>query len=663
MTTSWKTRKTDGPPPIAMLLILLAGFALRMVNLGRQSLWYDETVSAFLARLPVTELVAHTARDIHPPGYYLLLHFWAAASGTSETALAWFSLLFGMLLIPLTFLLAKTLFNQNVARWSALLVAVSPYNIWYSQEVRMYTLGAACGVAATWFALRALTVSSPADRKFWAGYVLFAVMGLYALYYFSFLLLVINALFLIYTLQPTVNRPKLAELIAANLVTALLYLPWLPIAWRQATNPPVPPWRTPPALWNVALESWSALSWGQSVNPVDAWPLLLPAILLFGLGLFALAAKSRKKTIFLLAYTFGPLLLIYLLSFVTPLYHVRYVFTYAPAFYIVLGGGLAWLATRRRWVAVAAAALWLAASGYSLLQYFTAPQYRPDDFRGAVQFIDNHWQPGDALLANAGYTYTAGDVYTNIPGLAIRRLVPYPDSAAPDAPLLLQTGTVNGSPQLGWGDPRADFYAMPAGQTIAALEQLAAEHPRLWMLRAYDTVTDPEGLIRNWLAQNAIPIEDQPFAGQSNIRVQGFLFPTRPPPGDAVHFEDGMVLAAWRMPNQTWQAGQTIPLKFWWQADAPPGADYKMSLKLWTPDGQLAAQGNDDWPGGSLFRPGRWAAGQVVYQPASLALPADLPPGQYWLNVELYHPDTVQPLPRLDDGSAAVTLGPVQIVP
>jgi hypothetical protein len=103
-----------------------------------------------------------------------------------------------------------------------------------------------------------------------------------------------------------------------------------------------------------------------------------------------------------------------------------------------------------------------------------------------------------------------------------------------------------------------------------------------------------------------------------------------------------------------------VPVKLWWAAAALPSADYKMSLKLWRPDGELIAQGEDAWPAGSLYRATDWPLDQPVYQPASLPLPANLPPGQYWLNVELYHPDTVRPLPLLS-GEAAFTLGPVTV--
>jgi 4-amino-4-deoxy-L-arabinose transferase-like glycosyltransferase len=640
-----------------LLVITLLGFALRLSNLGRQSLWYDETVSAFLAKQPPAELIAHTARDIHPPGYYLLLHYWALVAGASEFALAYFSLGCGLLLIPLIVLFTRQLINRHVALWAAALVALSPLNLWYSQEVRMYTLGAVLGVISAFSLYHALF--SPA-WPYWIGYVISAALGLYTLYYFALLLIVLNLLFLIYGWR---QSSKLKPFIIANITLFILYLPWLPIAWRQAANPPVPPWRSPPQLWPIALESWTALSLGQSVEPARVWPILLLTLVLFVSGWSYMTQKFGWQRAWLLGlYTLGPWLLIYLFSLITPLYHVRYVFTYSPAFYVLLGAGLAWLALRLSpWAAIVAATMLLAASLSSIYQLHTDPRYRADDFRAAVAFIQQYWQPGDVILINAGYTYTAFDYYADAP-YRRTRLVPYPPMNDSGQPLLLQTGVVDGSPQLGWNDPRSDFYVMSAAETTAALEQLAHDFSRLWLLRAYDTVTDPKALIRAWLADNATIIEDQPFAGESNIRVQGYLLNARTPSNSQpILFTDGMALAHWQLPQQTWQAGQPVYLKLWWTTTAKPQVDYKMSLKLWTPGGSLAAQGQDTWPVGSLYRATSWPTGEVVYQPAQITLPGDIPPGEYWLNVELYHPETIQPLRRQDNGEPFVTLGSLVI--
>ena len=140
--------------------MLLAAFALRLYRLGAASLWYDETVSVILAQKDWLALTHHTAGDIHPPLYYYLLHLWGRLAGWSEFAVAFLSLFFGVLLIALVYRVAREWFNARVARFAALLVALSPYNLWYSQEVRMYTLGAFLGLASTYLFVRMLQRAS-----------------------------------------------------------------------------------------------------------------------------------------------------------------------------------------------------------------------------------------------------------------------------------------------------------------------------------------------------------------------------------------------------------------------------------------------------------------------------------------------------------------------
>jgi mannosyltransferase len=714
----------------AWLIILMGGFALRLYQLGAQSLWYDETVSAYLASKSIPELIAHTAGDIHPPGYYLLLHLWTRLAGSSEFALAFFSLFFGVLLIPLTYSLARRLMGRTVALWSALLVAVSPYNLWYSQEVRMYTLGAALGLVALWCTLEMTNqrisesanqqVSKGTKQRYIVGYVLAATMGLYVLYYFGFLLVALNLFIVGYLLWKRQSR-RLPTWLVAQVAVLVLYLPWLPIAWRQATNPPVPPWRGLIPLHSVALEAWTALSLGQSVQPVQVWPVLVVTGVLFLLGLQSQISKSpispglpaspsrlhlsarhrwpgqgagnlqslisnpqspipnHQSPTLLVVYTFGPLALIYLASLIVPLYHVRYLFTYAPPFYILLGAGLAWLTRRTRPLAALAGLALLAGSAFSIRELYTNPRYAADDFRAAVHFIQERWRPGDAILINAGYAYTGFLYYYNGPIAGRVRLSEYQpaedlDSTESGRPLLLLTGSIGGDEDLGWGNPESDFYTTTQAETAAALARLTQTFPRIWTLRIYDTVTDPDGFIREWLAANTTPFEDQLFEGEAFMRVQGFMSTSQPPPPQdmEVALEGGITLLGWQVkparPTGA-GAGEALDVVLWWRADASFTTNYAVSLKLWGSQGQgaeakerLAAQ-QDEWPVGSLLFTSAWPLGKPIRHPMRLRLPADLPPGQYWLSVEMYDPATVQPLARDDGQGSSITLGTVSLAP
>jgi hypothetical protein len=504
--------------------------------------------------------------------------------------------------------------------------------------------------------------------------------------------------------------------LVAQVAVLVLYLPWLPIAWRQATNPPVPPWRGLIPLHSVTLEAWTALSLGQSVQPAQVWPVLVVTGVLFLLGLQSQISKSpisnppwptrqpalarasgpggrqslisnppwptrqgRQSPTLLVVYTFGPLALIYLASLIVPLYHVRYLFTYAPPFYILLGAGLAWLTRRTRPLAALAALALLAGSAFSTRELYTNPRYAADDFRGAVRFIQERWRPGDAILINAGYAYTGFLYYYNGPIAGRVRLSDYqpadnPGSATSDQPLLLLTGAIGGDADLGWGNPDSDFYATTQAETAAALTRVTQTFPRIWMLRIYDTVTDPDGFIRDWLAANTTPFEDQPFEGEAFMRVQGFMSTTQPPPPQdmQVALESGITLLGWQVKPATptgARAGEVLDVVLWWRADAPLTTNYAVSLKLWGAQGQgaearehLAAQ-QDEWPVGSLLFTSAWPPGQPVRHPMRLWLPPELPPGQYWLKVEMYDPATVQPLARYDAQGSSITLGTVNLAP
>ena len=732
----------------ALGLILLAGAALRLYRLGADSLWYDETVSTFLAGSRVAELLRHTAGDIHPPGYYILLRGWLVLMGYPtghadahgiglEFAAAFFSLFFGILLIALVYALARRLANRQVGLIAALLVALSPYNVWYSQEVRMYTLGAALGVLVVYALLRIgqgtgvrgqesdARDQGPGTRSqaagWWSLYAVVAAAGMYTLYYFIFLLIPLN-LWVLWQIAnskwQTANRKsqpprplrgqsghrlpasgfQLPAWLLANLAVVLLYAPWISVAFRQATNPPVPPWRTAPDLWHALRESWTALSLGQSA-PGWLWPALLLTLGLYGLGLSALwrtadrrwpVANDHRHSSFairlssfilhpsslVLIATLGPLALILLVSLVTPLYHVRYLFTYSPAFYVVMAAGLAWLLRRSKVMFAVALGVWLAAAGVTLYAYWHDPAYRADDHRAAVRYVREHWRPGDVVLVNAGWPYTALTTYWDGP-IATRSRLTGDLPAAPDDPnalVMVTTGHVDGDPGLGWDDPRSDFFAMPADATREQIAALYDRFERVWQYRIYDTVNDPASQIRGWLAEGGQPADDQVFPGEANLRVQGFVprqAATPDPSWPSAAFGTDLSVHVGPLPSRI-TSGETLYPALDWEFTGQPAdreaspRDFATSIRLIGPDGTLWAQPPDERPSGPQLPASRWAADQAYRQMLKLSVPAGTPPGQYAVELVVYDPATGQPWPS-QAGDLAMTpnglrLGEVTVV-
>jgi mannosyltransferase len=661
-------RDRTGIRPWGLVVILLLAFGLRLYRLGAESLWYDETVSAHLAGKSLPDLIAHTAGDIHPPGYYALLHVWTRMVGNTDFALAFFSLAFGVLLVALAYKLGARVFGIKAGVLAAFLVAISPYNIWYSQEVRMYTLGAVLGMLVLGAVMALLTqpLSGRSAKNGWlALYVLCGALGLWTLYYFAFLLVAVNLMVDLWWFK-TWRRGRvgwrwMARWGLAQVAVLALYAPWIPVAWRQATNPPVPPWRGVVALLDLLVETWSALSLGQSVDPARIWPVFLVFAAVFGFGLVSRWLRPRQQgglhggdslPWLLAGYTFIPVLLIYVVSSVTPLYHVRYVFTYSTPFYIILGSGLAWLWKRWRLVAWAALAAIVVGSGISVRAYHTDPRYASDDHRAAVGYLVDQWRPGDAILVNAGYAYTALVTYWDGDPIGWRgRLVgEWPEDAAVErgGPTVFQTGTVEGDSSLGWGSSDSDFYAMSRMETAEALGRLFAEFDRVWVYRIYDTVTDEDGFIRQWLKEKGTQFEDQVFTGEANLRVQGYL--TRSDGLAGVQpVEAGLADGSLHLIGSTTlppavAVGGALDLALWWQVGVSSTVESTSPLVdgeilfagLFDTEGRSWAQ-TDERPSGSLYPVEAWSEGEVVRTPLRILVPPGTPPGSYRLKVGWYH--------------------------
>jgi len=661
---------------ILVLLLLLAAFALRLYRLGVASLWYDETVSTFLAQQDVVELTRHTAGDIHPPLYYYLLHFWGQLAGWSEFAMAFASLFFGILLIALVFRVAREWFNENVARIAAFLVAISPYNLWYSQEVRMYTMGAMLGLVSVYFFVRMLTSrQSPANSRQkllsrdFIAYTIVTALGIYTLYYFAFLIVFEDLFALIrfasrFKSEIRNQKSEILIWISSQLAIVVLFSPWLPIAFRQAIDPPVPPWRSFTDLPKMLIESFSALALGQSVDPALVFPILILVVAIIAIALVPdrrpLTTDHYSPTtgLFLLGYTVVPLFVIFALSLWKPLYHVRYVFIYSPAFYILLALGLYRILNFElritnyvsRITFYVLLILITGASAYSAYNFWFDAKYTKDDLRGAVNYVAEHWRPGDAVLIDAGYTYTAFAYYYHQPIAWRGRLSDYTPRDATTGAVVLQTGSIGGGANLGWSDPRSDFYATTSDETRAALDRVFAAHPRVWLLRLYDTVVDPDGIIRDYLAQRGRIIDDQGFAGESFMRVQGYT--TRGsmniPPSDIivrrnVILGNRIVLIGFTPASMTVRAGMPVDVNVYWQSQEPTNIDERLFVGLYADNGTLVAS-SDELPVGNALGTSRWSPGEILREPVRLNIPPSVTPGNYILRVMLYNPLTNEPL-------------------
>lgn len=121
--------------------LALGAAALRFVNLGSESLWYDEGFTAWLVKLRPAEMLQAIRGDVHPPLWYGLEYLNVQLFGSSPLALRLPSAILGVLIVLLVLRLAILVgFERRTALLAGALAAVLPGPIYYSQEARMYSL-------------------------------------------------------------------------------------------------------------------------------------------------------------------------------------------------------------------------------------------------------------------------------------------------------------------------------------------------------------------------------------------------------------------------------------------------------------------------------------------------------------------------------------------
>ena len=210
---------------------VVLGAALRFATLGTQSLWADEGFTAKIAGHSLASAasqVPHT--ESTPPVYYALAWIWAHLFGSSAFALRSLSALFGTATVWAVYWAAIALCTRRVALLAALITAVSPIMVWYSQEARAYALMLLLTVFALGFFLRSLAEPRPRWLIGWAACSAAAL----ATHYFAAFPLAVEAAWLLVSLRGR------RDLLAALAIPAIVGAALLPLLLYQKAHVPRP---------------------------------------------------------------------------------------------------------------------------------------------------------------------------------------------------------------------------------------------------------------------------------------------------------------------------------------------------------------------------------------------------------------------------------------
>ncbi len=234
---------------LILILILILAAALRFYDLTYQSLWGDEAFSIYGAKstdmhfmtaslVDVTHrnfltpqksfrklIVACIRNEGTPPAYFVTLAAWIKLFGSTDFVFRSLSAILGILAVGAFFLLGLQLFkNSGTALLGMLFIAVSPLNIYFSQEVRAYIFANLFVILSCWLFLRA---SADGSRKgSWFAYGLASLILCYSFYFATLMLLVHFVYLLIH------RRSSLRPWFITMAWVGILYAPWCVIGFK-----------------------------------------------------------------------------------------------------------------------------------------------------------------------------------------------------------------------------------------------------------------------------------------------------------------------------------------------------------------------------------------------------------------------------------------------
>ncbi|UCF04091.1 MAG: glycosyltransferase family 39 protein [bacterium] len=224
-----------------LIVILVVGASLRFYGLTFQSLSNDELSSWQRSRYDQLQTVIEEGvrPDVHPPGYFMLLHLVQKTVGDSETALRFSSALFGVLSILFIYLLGLELYSYREALTSAGLMAVLWCPIFYSQDARPYAMLLLFTLLSTYLwtrMMKSLREDSRLPHPLTIGYIAAAVICAYAHYFGLYLVALQGLTGVILTVR---NRRSLVRAVLVYGVITLAYAPWFPILWEHLNRGPI----------------------------------------------------------------------------------------------------------------------------------------------------------------------------------------------------------------------------------------------------------------------------------------------------------------------------------------------------------------------------------------------------------------------------------------
>ncbi len=370
---------------LLLILIILIGSSLRIYDIGKESLWFDEPHTIYSATEPTIKEIISTVNVrefFNPPLYYIVLHNWIELFGDSVTTIRLFSALFSILSIILIYAVGKEWFNKKVGLLSSFIFSISILEILYAQEARSYAFFSFTVLLSAYFFIKIIK-----NNTHHIPYILSSIAMLYSLP-FGFIVLFIQN-YILFFFHPK----KTKNWIRSQLALFVLFIPEIPTFLKMFQmnfvvnlNALVLKYGLPKILNNN-------LFMGISIF----LGITIPTIILFYFRkniLKYLKKLSFNKVLFIILFIIASIVYFILTPIIIePFFLTRYILFMMPFIYILISAGI--LKYKKPFnVIMILIILLLCARALSI--YY--PETTKEDWESAASFVEENIKNNEVIV-------------------------------------------------------------------------------------------------------------------------------------------------------------------------------------------------------------------------------------------------------------------------
>jgi uncharacterized membrane protein len=392
---------------VLLILVLAAALGLRLFHLGERVVWFDEANSLLVARATPAQIIDAAHDDVHSALYYLILHFWQSVFA-GEIAARMLSVLAAVATVATVYFLGTRLGGPVAGLLSAGLLGLSPLHVWYSQEIRMYSVQTLLISLSFLFLLKG---TREGWGNTWRLYIICTTLAIY-LQYTSIFAVLAQGVFIIICRRK--DPRALRCWLLSQCAVALLFAPCLPLLWWQTTRVTGRSWIQPLELRQV-FGFISLFSGAYLGDARPRTPSVLMTIMALVIAIVILCRKreNREMACLLILWFSLPIILLLMISLRQNLFLPRTLVYTTPASALLMGCALGRAEKGlERWAGALIVIALVSANVFALRNYYSSDNpWVKSDLRGGAQEVAGEFQAGDVVVHSSQFTYRPFQYY------------------------------------------------------------------------------------------------------------------------------------------------------------------------------------------------------------------------------------------------------------